>query len=272
MALKSRYWSDLTTRDFAALDAARTVALLPVAAIEQHGPHLPLAVDQLLVDGMVAATLPLLAPELPLLVLPTQAIGLSTEHARFAGTLTLSPETLLALWRAIGDGVADAGIRKLLIFNSHGGNPGASEIAARELRARRDLIVYSASWFNLPIEPELDAMFCADERRFGVHGGAVETSLMLALAPQLVDMDSARDFGSTARARARDYPILGNGRSARLGWQTQDYNRAGAMGNAAAANAEHGRALLAATARQLALLLAELSRLPLTTLADTPEH
>ena len=99
-----RHWSQLTTRDFAALDAASTVAVLPLGATEQHGPHLPLGVDTVLADGIVAASLPLLPAELPVLFLPTQQIGLSPEHARFAGTLTLSAETLIRVWNEIGAG------------------------------------------------------------------------------------------------------------------------------------------------------------------------
>jgi creatinine amidohydrolase len=262
----SRFWAELTTRDFAALDPAATVAVLPLGATEQHGPHLPLAVDTLLADGIVQAALPLLPAALPVLVLPTQAIGLSPEHARFAGTLTLSAETLIRLWKEIGAGVARAGVRKLLLFNAHGGHPGAMDIAARELRETHDLIVYSASWFHLPLEgvPPIG--------RFDVHAGQSETAMMLALAPALVRRDAVEDFGSSSAQRAADYPILGNGRSAKLGWAMQDLNLAGAAGNAAAANAEQGQALIAEAARQLALLLAEFSRLPLSTLAADPSY
>ncbi len=216
MRMNARCWADLTTRDFATLDPNTTVAVLPVAAIEQHGPHLPLAVDTLLVDGIVRATLPLLAPELPVLILPTQAIGLSPEHERFAGTLTLSPQTLLALWCEIGECVAKSGVRKLLFLNAHGGQVSATDIAARLLRARCELIAYSTSWFNLPIQSVLDAAFNAEEQRFGVHGGAIETSMMLALHPELVDMSAAQDFVSSSRTRAADFPLLGNGRSAQV--------------------------------------------------------
>src|SRR6478609_1288870 len=118
----SRLWAELTTRDFAALDPARTVAVLPLGATEQHGPHLPLGVDTCLVEGIVDAALPQLPQDLPVLFLPTQAIGLSPEHARFAGTLTLSAETLIRLWKDIGAGVARAGVRKLVLFNAHGGH------------------------------------------------------------------------------------------------------------------------------------------------------
>jgi creatinine amidohydrolase len=264
-----RFWADLTTRDFAALDTSRTVAVLPLGATEQHGPHLPLGVDTCLVDGIVAAALPLLSDEVPALFLPTQAIGLSPEHARFAGTLTLSAETLIRLWKDIGAGVARAGIRKLVLFNAHGGHVGAMDIVARELREAHDLIVYSVSWFNLPLG-EADEQFSAGEHRFGVHAGEIETSMMLALRAPLVRMEAALDFTSTSQQRAADYAILGNGKSAKLGWAMQDYNPQGAAGNAAAATSDKGRKVVEAAARQLALLLAEVSRLPLSTLASGP--
>lgn len=268
-SLLPRFWSRLTTRDFASLDAATTVAVLPLGATEQHGPHLPLGVDTVLADGIVAASLPLLPAELPVLFLPTQQIGLSPEHARFAGTLTLSAETLIRLWNEIGAGVARAGVKKLVLFNAHGGHVGAMDIVARELRAAHGLIVYSVSWFNLPLG-DAGAQFSAQEHRFGVHAGEIETSMMLALTPQLVRMGEAQDFRSTSEQRAADYAILGNGRSAKLGWAMEDYNAHGAAGNAAAATAEHGQAVIDAAARQLALLLAEVSRLPLGTANTGP--
>ena len=264
-----RYWSQLTTRDFAALDVAATVAVLPLGATEQHGPHLPLGVDTVLADGIVAAALPLLPAELPVLFLPTQQIGLSPEHARFAGTLTLSAETVIRMWNEIGAGVARAGVKKLVLFNAHGGHVGAMDIVARELRAAHGLIVYSVSWFNLPLG-DAGAQFGADEHRFGVHAGDVETSMMLALAPQQVRMGEAKNFRSTSQQRAADYAILGNGKSAKLGWAMEDYNAEGAAGNAAAATAPRGQAVVDAAAQQLALLLAEVSRLPLDTANTQP--
>lgn len=275
-APRSRFWADLSTLDFARLRAdattlAQTVALLPVAAIEQHGPHLPLSVDATLVEGVVAAALPLLPTELPVLVLPTQQIGKSNEHLRFPGTLSLGSHTLIDLWTEIGAAVARAGLRKLLLFNAHGGQVSVMDLVARDLRERHDLIVYSASWYSLPLGQEVLDLFSAEEHRFGIHGGDMETSMMLALKPGLVDMTQARNFHSSAQDRARDFPILGNGRSAKLGWQTQDYNAMGAVGNATLATAAKGQALVQASARQLALLLAEISRLPLSTLVDQPQ-
>ncbi len=274
MTYPSRFWADLTTQDFARLissgEAAQTIAVLLVAATEQHGPHLPLCVDTALVDGVVAAALPKLAPALKVLFLPTQAVGLSPEHAAFPGTLTLKAETILRLWTDIGESVAAAGIKKLLIFNSHGGQVSVMDLVARDLRARLGLLVYSASWFNLPLLDEngqdVSVLFSAEEHRFGIHGGAIETSMMLALKPALVDMTQARNFASTAQDRSQSLNILGNGRSAKLGWQMQDYNPAGAVGNASAASADKGRPLLDAAGRSLALLLAEMDGLPLSTL------
>ena len=279
MSTKSRFWADLSTQDFAQLiasdQAAQTIAVLPVAATEQHGPHLPLSEDTVLVDGVVAAALPHLAPELSVLFLPTQAVGLSPEHARFPGTLTLKAETILRLWTDIGESVAAAGISKLLLFNSHGGQVSVMDLVARDLRARLGLLVYSVSWFNLPLRDlqgqDLNALFSAEEHRFGIHAGDIETSMMLALDPAHVDMAQASDFRSSAQERAQHFEILGNGKSAKLGWQMQDYHPAGAVGNAAAASADKGHALVEAAGRSLAQLLAEMDRLPPGTLVERPD-
>lgn len=274
MTLPSRYWADLGTQDFAQLllsgQAAHTIAVLPVAATEQHGPHLPLSVDTVLVDGVVSASLAHLAPDMNVLFLPTQAVGLSPEHAAFPGTLTLKAETVLRLWTDIGECVAASGIKTLVLFNSHGGHVSVMDIVARDLRARLGMLVYSVSWFNLPLQSadgqDVNALFGADEHRFGIHAGDIETSMMLALDPAHVRMGLARDFKSSSQDRAQKFDILGNGKSAKLGWQMQDYNPAGAVGNAAAATADKGRAVVDAAGRALARLLAEVHQLPADTL------
>ena len=268
----SRFWADWTTTDFQALALNRAIAVLPVAATEQHGPHLPLSVDTDLVQGVVAATLPHLAADFPVLFLPTQKVGLSPEHARFAGTLTLKAETVIRLWTDIGESVAASGVRKLVLLNAHGGQVSVMDIVARDLRARLGMLVYSVSWFNLPMRDaqgqDVNALFSAEEHRFGVHAGDSETSMMLALRPDRVRMEKAQNFRSTSQDRAERFEILGNGKSAKLGWQMQDYNRHGAAGNAAAATAEKGQALLEASGLALAQLLSEIDRLPPDTLSD----
>ena len=266
----ARHWADVSTRDFAAAQAsglaARTVAVLPVAAVEQHGPHLPLSVDATLLQGVVAAALAQLPADLPVLFLPLQAIGLSTEHLSYPGTLTLSPATLIALWSELGACVARAGVKKLLLLNGHGGNVAAMDIVARELRQRHGLLTYSASWFSLPLPDAVQGLFSAQEHRFGIHGGEIETSMMLHLAPQTVHMEEARDWRSTSQDRAAVHAILGNGRSAKMGWAIEDYHPAGAVGNAAAATATKGQAVVQAAGQALAHLLSELHALPLSTL------
>jgi len=275
MSLKSRFWADLTTRDFAQLRTGgaveEVVAVLPVAAIEQHGPHLPLSVDTTLVEGIVAAALPELPEDLPVLFLPTQQVGRSIEHIRFPGTLTLSAETIIRLWTEIGESVARAGVRKLVLFNSHGGQVSVMDIVARDLRSRSELMVFSVNWFNLPLGEAVDGLFTQEENRFGIHAGDVETSMMLALRPQSVDMEQAREFRSTSQDRAEQFAILGNGRSAKLGWQMQDYNPMGAAGDATLATADKGRAVVEAAGRQLALLLQEVAQVPLSTLVARPD-
>lgn len=270
MSYPSRFWADLSTRDFAEARtwglAAQTVAVLPVAAVEQHGPHLPLSVDAALLDGVIQAALPLLPAELPVLFLPPQQLGLSTEHRSYPGTLTLSPSTLIALWTELGECVARAGIKKLLLLNGHGGNVSPMDIVARELRQRCGLLVYSSSWFGLPLPDAVSGLFSAQEHRFGIHGGEIETSMMLHLAPQTVHMEEARDWRSTSQDRAAAHAILGNGRSAKMGWAIEDYHPAGAVGNAAAATAANGRAVVQAAGQALAHLLSELHALPLSTL------
>ncbi len=270
MTTPVRFWADLTTTDFAALDRARAIAVLPVAATEQHGPHLPLSVDTDLVDGVLRASLAHLPADLPALFLPTQAVGFSPEHTAFAGTLTLKAETLIHLWTDIAESVAASGVKKLVLFNSHGGQVGLMDVVARDLRARLGMLVYSVSWFNLPLVGDdggdVNALFSAEEHRFGVHAGEVETSMMLALRPERVRMGQAQHFHSTSQDRAARFPILGNGRSAKLAWQMQDYNPQGAAGNAAAATADKGQALVQAAGRALAQLLAEIDQLPGDTL------
>ena len=278
MKLSSHFWSNLTSRQFAQLgaspDIAQVVAVLPVAATEQHGPHLPVSVDTTLVEGVIMATLPHLKANLPVLFMPTQAVGKSNEHIRFPGTLTLSAQTLINVWMELGACVARTGIKKLVLLNSHGGQVSVMDIVARDLRTAHDLIVFSTNWYTLPLGADVLGLFPPDEHRFGIHAGDMETSMMLALEEKSgdrhVDMTQARDFQSTAQDRAAKYPILGNGTSAKLAWQVQDYNAMGAAGNASIATAAKGHALIDAAGIQLAQLLQEISDLPLSTLNPTP--
>lgn len=257
-----RPWRDMTTRDFDATDPLRDVALMPVAAIEQHGPHLPVSVDTDIVEGVIAAAAAHIDGGLRVVVLPTLAIGKSNEHQAFRGTLTIGAETLLRMWLDVAESVLRAGFRKLVLLNSHGGQPQLVEIAVRELRVRHGALAVSASTYGFGLPAGL---FPDEELRNGIHGGAVETSMMLALRPDHVRRDAFDDFTSTAPDIERDYAELRLEGSIGIGWMTQDINPAGAVGNALLATAEKGVACLDHAGAGLARLLADVSRYPLPT-------
>ena len=258
--LKSHWWWDLTTRDFAALDMSGIVAVLPIGAVEQHGPHLPVRVDAAINAGIVARAVDLMTTEFPALVLPAMPVGKSDEHLAFPGTLTLSYETLARLWFEIGESVFRAGCRKIILFNSHGGQPQVMEIVCRELRVKLGMFAVSSSWFRMTDTRDL---FSASEREFGIHGGEAETSLMLHLHPHLVAMDHAEDFVPRSVAIAKDYEILTPEGGVGFGWQTQDLHLAGACGNAAAADSSRGAVVVERAARRLLDLVSEVARYPL---------
>ncbi len=260
-----KYWNQLTTLDFKTIDPMQAVAVLPLGATEQHGPHLPLSVDTDIVDAVMRVSLTHLSPQAPVFILPTQSIGLSPEHTAFSGTLSLGAHTLLQIGAELGACIAQSGIKKILLLNSHGGNVGLMDLIARDLRGKHALLVFSTSWYQLPLGDEAWAEFSAHEQRFGVHAGDIETSLMLHIAPELVRMNEAREFSSASEKRANTYKILGDGKSVKLGWHIQDYNTSGAVGNASAAPAEKGQKLLGMAGLKLAQLLEELIALePLT--------
>jgi len=253
----SRHWWDLTTAEFAALDAGRTVALLPVCAVEQHGPHLPVRVDAAINAGILARALELVPPDLQLLVLPAQNVGKSDEHSAFPGTLSVSYETLGRLWFDLGESVHRSGCRRIIFFNSHGGQPQLIDIVCRELRVRLQMLAVNCAWFNLL---QMSDLFDAQELQYGIHGGAVETSIMLYLHPDLVKMDQARNFVSRAIALDAQSAVLRVEGATSIGWQTQDLNEAGACGDASRANASLGKELVERAARGLAALVADVAR------------
>jgi creatinine amidohydrolase len=249
-------WTSLTSDDLAALAGEHCVAVLPVGAIEQHGPHLPLGTDMMIADGLVARACAGLEADATVLVLPTQAIGESTEHGAFPGTLSHEAETLLAAWAEIGAALMRSSIHKLVIVNAHGGQPQIVDLVAQRLRARHAMLVVRANYLNWPLP---DGMMDADEIRHGHHGGQAETSIMLALHPELVRMDKAQNFASSARDLAVHHRRFGHGGSLGFAWQAQDLNPAGVVGNAADATPELGEALLDHFATRLSDVIADAS-------------
>lgn len=255
-ALPSGHWHDLATTDFARIDPQRTIAVLPVSATEQHGPHLPLATDAIINEGILRAALARLPAQASVLALPALPIGDSLEHTRFAGTLSADLEALLGLWLSVGRSVARAGVRKLVIFNSHGGQKAHVDQVALRLRAECGLLVVRAHSFALGLP---HGLFGADELAHGLHGGAVETSLMLHLRPELVRRGALADFDTLGRRLAARGGLLGAEKPVGIAWMAEDLNPAGVCGNAAAASAEKGAALLDHLAGRLAALLEEVA-------------
>ena len=179
--------------------------MLPLAATEQHGPHLPLETDVLIGEAYLARVRELLPVALPVTFLPLQPVGISTEHIDYPGTLTLPTDVALKEWMAIGESVAQAGIRKLVIVTSHGGNSAAMSLVAQDLRAHHGLLVVTTSWsrFGAP-----DGLFSAEEIRHGIHGGAVETSIMLARYPHTVRREAIADFRPASIAMEQKFRWL----------------------------------------------------------------
>jgi creatinine amidohydrolase len=257
--LPRRRWVEMTTAEFAVLPPD-TVAVLPVAAIEQHGPHLPVYVDACLNEGVIAHAMTLIPPELPVTFLPMQAVGKSNEHLAFPGTLSLSAETIIRLWAEIGESVNRAGVRKLVLFNSHGGQPQIMDIVARDLRVRLEMFMVCASSYSFGMP---DGAFADDELTHGIHGGTVETSMMLALRPDLVHMHKAENFAPLSIALAKDYRYLTPEGRIGFGWQAQDLHPSGACGNARDADAARGARCVEHAAQGLVALLQEVHRYPL---------
>jgi creatinine amidohydrolase len=239
--VRRKFWEEMTTTDFATADVAHWIGVLPIAAIEQHGPHLPLSTDTAVAHGLVRRTAELLPEDVPAVFLPLQAVGKSNEHIDHPGTLTLSWETATKCWLDIGTSVARAGVRKLVIVTSHGGNVQVMDIVARELRVLHRMLVVTTSWSRMGT-PE--GLLSESERSYGIHGGDEETSIMLALHPNLVRMDEARHFQSEQQSFERDFAKLRGHGSVQFGWKMGDLNGDGAAGHAAAATSDKGRAII----------------------------
>ena len=269
MNLPDRDWMNMTWQEIAGAgaDAARWIAVLPLAAVEQHGPHLPLGVDSFIAEAYLARVREMLPDELPVTFLPVQRIGVSVEHLAFPGTLTLSAATAIAAWTELGESLARAGLRKLVLVTSHGGNVAAMELVARELRARHRMLAVTVGWhrFGYP-----DGMFSGEEKKHGIHGGDIETSLMLAALPKTVRTDKAARATPATVAMAREFKWLGAHRPAGFSWMTQDLHASGAVGDATPASTAKGDAALAHGAQAFVDLLREIDRFDLRRLKEGP--
>jgi len=257
---KSFVWSDYASPAFRDIDPVKTIAILPIAATEQHGPHLPLCTDSAINRGHLDALIAAAPGNLDFRILPVQEIGKSNEHQRMPGTLTIPAGVLIDLWTEIGLSVARAGVRKLVFVNSHGGNEEVMGIVARELRVRASMLVVKSGWMRFG-KPE--GIFSDRESRFGIHGGDVETSLMLHFRPNLVDMAEARDFASVAEQDEKRYTHLRPTGTLAYAWIADDLNPDGAVGEAHLATAEKGSRQCAHAVAGFIDMLREVASAPL---------
>lgn len=261
-----RYWMEMTTEDFLVGNPADWVAVLPVAAVEQHGPHLPVGVDMFIADGYIHRVMEILPQSLPATFLPIQTFGKSDEHRSFPGTLTLTAETAIRAWTEIGESVYRTGVRKLVIVNSHGGNSPIIDIVARNLRVRFGMLAVTTSWHRLGYP---DGLFSKEELVHGIHAGEIETSLMLWLKTETVrpQMENAKP---ATLAMEREFKYLRAGTPAAFAWMTQDLHPSGAVGNASAATLEKGGAALEYGAKAFVDLLEDVEHFDLGRLREGP--
>ncbi|WP_207477717.1 creatininase family protein [Arenibaculum pallidiluteum] len=266
MELPRRRWQDMTAKEFAAVEEPeRVVAVLPVGSVEQHGPHLPVWCDGALVEGILDGAAARMPPDMPVLAMPMLPYGFSMEHTAYPGTLSISAETLVRLLVEIGEGVHRTGLRRLVILNGHGGQTQVLDIVARELRMRLGMLVVPCSWWRLGMP---DNLFPSAELAHGIHGGAVETSMMLHLAAPLVNRGEIRNFESLGREAEAEFRHLSATGPVAFAWAAQDLNPLGVCGDARLAEARHGQALVEKAAGALVGLLAEVARFPLDALKD----
>ncbi len=262
----ARAWSTLTSSELADLCRPDTVAILPTAAIEQHGSHLPLSTDVDIGEGVLAAALHRVSSEPPLLLLPTLAPAASPEHTSHPGTLSLDPDTFERTLLDVGHSVARAGIRRLVVFNSHGGNRATIDTAALRLRRRFGLLVVKVHTFRLTL-PE-GVGLPQRELRHGLHGGAVETAIMLHLHPDRVRAAEVRDFPSLGLDLEAGGSRIAPEGAAAFAWLAEDLHPSGATGDASCATADMGERIVTAWAGEVAEILEDTRGFPLDRLAD----
>ena len=252
-----RNWYEYRAPEFKAVDPLRSIAVLPTAAVEQHGPHLPVGTDTMIAEGMLAQFQQTCPEDLDVRVLPIMAVGKSNEHLWAQGTLTLTAETALRAWTEVGLSAARAGYRKIVIVNSHGGNLDLISILSRELRVEAGMLAVKCQWGNFG-QPE--GLYTDHERTYGIHGGDVETSLMLAFRPDCVDMTQAKNF----RSAAETAPIPPVGPISQA-WIAADLSEDGTVGDASLATAQKGESTCAHQVAGFIEMLRTIRDLPLPT-------
>jgi len=245
----------LTTHQVAKLPhKERAVVVLPVASIEQHGPHLPIYTDSIIVQEVLDRALALLPADFPVWTLPLLAYGKSNEHAAFAGTITLTSETLIRVLKEIGASIARSGFRRFAILNGHGGNTEIIDFVIRDIREQTGLLVF-ALHPCLRVAPPLAGLTEA-EQIYGIHAGDAETSILLRCRPDLVKRELAPASLPTHLQTLKYPPFMG---PLTFAWLTQDITATGVLGDATVADPTKGERFLSDAATQIADLLREIA-------------
>jgi len=245
----ARNFAYLTWKQVDSLPRATALLVLPTAAIEQHGHHLPLATDTLINNLLLGKALSLVPDEMPIFALPPVCYGKSNEHLGFPGTLSVSAQTFLTVMRDLGSSIAAAGFNKLVFYNTHGGNTSLVDVAARDLRAEFGLRTFTL--FGSP-GAAFDGV-SAQERTYGFHAGEIETAYLMHATPELVHADA---FTANYIARVDQPELLKpEGSSANFAWLTKDIAPSGVLGDPSAATAENGERWSNEAAARIAELL-----------------
>jgi creatinine amidohydrolase/Fe(II)-dependent formamide hydrolase-like protein len=242
------------------------IAVLPIAATEQHGPHLPLITDALIAESVARAAVAGLDAGSNMWVLPTLCYGKSTEHLGRAGTISMSAATLMDVCLDLGESLALSGVGKLVFVNGHGGQPGLLDLVARDIRHRSGLAVFPVMPSRFPLPPGVD-----DPDPFAIHGGYLETSLVMAIAPHLVRAHRAVADGlrlSELYRRQRHLTLEG---AVPTAWLIGDVSASGVVGDPAGASAGVGAQVLEHWAGQLAEALLEVRAFAFPSLAEDPQ-
>jgi creatinine amidohydrolase len=250
----TRHLADLTAFDVLERCADSGVALLPIGAVEQHGPHLPLSTDLITAQSLCERVCDERGDQLDLWLLPALAYSKSNEHLTTPGTFSLSASVMLATLDELGASLRRTPIRKLAILNGHGGNSSLLDVACRDLRVRHGLVTFL---LHTIVPPDQGGPSHSHELGLGIHAGEDETSLMLHLAPHLVRMERAtREIPEWLD----DYEHIGISGAVRFGWTADDLSRTGVVGDPTKASAERGELLFEEMIRSASAQLAEVSR------------